>query len=50
MIWIATALLLVAWFIGLLLRAGQAVHLLLLAAAVLLVVQVIRERESEEPK
>ncbi len=47
MIWIATAALLTAWFIGLLLRLGQPVHVLLLAAAVLLVAQVIRERGSE---
>jgi len=47
MIWIGIAVLLVAWFIGLLLQLGPLVNLLLVAAAVLLVVQVINERERE---
>jgi 4-hydroxybenzoate polyprenyltransferase len=44
MIWIATAVALVLWLIGVLLRVGQWVNLFLLAAAVLLVYQVIEER------
>jgi hypothetical protein len=47
MIWIAVAIVLVAWFIGLLAGVGPLVNLLLLVAAVLLVVQVINEREAE---
>jgi hypothetical protein len=47
MIWIGIAVFLVAWFIGLLLQLGPLVNLLLVAAAVLLVVQVINEREQE---
>jgi 4-hydroxybenzoate polyprenyltransferase len=43
-IWIATAVALVLWLIGVLLRLGQWVNLFLLAAAVLLVYQVIEER------
>jgi 4-hydroxybenzoate polyprenyltransferase len=43
-IWIATAAALVAWFIGVLLQVGQWVNLFLLAAAVLLVYQVLEER------
>jgi 4-hydroxybenzoate polyprenyltransferase len=43
-IWIATALALVLWLIGVILRLGQWVNLLLLLAAVLLVYQVIAER------
>jgi len=46
MIWIATAIVLVTWFIGLLLAWGPLVNLLLVAAAVLLVVQLINEREA----
>jgi O-antigen ligase len=46
-IWMAIAASLVAWFIGLLLRVGPLVNLLLVVAAVLLVVQVINERERE---
>jgi hypothetical protein len=45
-IWIATAAALVLWLAGVLLRLGQWVNLFLLAAAVLLVVQVIEERRS----
>jgi hypothetical protein len=47
MIWIGIAVFLVAWFIGLVLQLGPLVNLLLVAAAVLLVVQVINEREQE---
>ena len=47
MIWIGIAVTLVAWFIGLLLQFGPLVNLLLVAAAVLLVVQVINERQDE---
>jgi 4-hydroxybenzoate polyprenyltransferase len=43
-IWIGTAVALVLWLIGVLLRLGQWVNLFLLAAAVLLVYQVIEER------
>jgi hypothetical protein len=45
-IWILTAIALVAWFIGLLLDRGPLVNLLLVAAAVLLVIQLINEREG----
>lgn len=48
MIWILTAAVLLLWFIGLLLAWGPLVNLLLVAAAVLLVVQLINERESAE--
>lgn len=44
MLWVAIAVLLVAWLAGLLLQLGPLVNLLLVAAAVLLVAQVIRER------
>lgn len=44
MIWIATAIALVLWLAGVLLRLGQWVNLFLLLAAVLLVYQVIEER------
>jgi 4-hydroxybenzoate polyprenyltransferase len=44
MIWVAIAAALVAWFAGVLLQAGQWVNLFLLAAAALLVYQVIEER------
>jgi 4-hydroxybenzoate polyprenyltransferase len=43
-IWIATAIALVLWLAGVLLRLGQWVNLFLLLAAVLLVYQVIEER------
>ena len=46
MIWIATAIALVLWLAGVLLRLGQWVNLFLLLAAVLLVVQVIEERRT----
>ena len=44
MIWVLTAVALVLWLIGVILRLGQWVNLFLLAAAVLLVYQVIEER------
>jgi len=47
MIWTAIAVTLVGWFIGLLLQLGPLVNLLLVVAAVLLVVQVIIERQGE---
>jgi 4-hydroxybenzoate polyprenyltransferase len=43
-IWVATAVALVLWLAGVLLRLGQWVNLFLLLAAVLLVYQVIEER------
>jgi hypothetical protein len=46
MIWVAVAVVLVAWFVGLLLMWGPLVNLLLVVAAVLLVVQLINEREA----
>jgi hypothetical protein len=46
MIWILIAVVLVAWFIGLLIQVGALVNLLLVVAAVLLVVQLINERET----
>jgi hypothetical protein len=48
MIWTLIAIVLVAWFIGLLLSIGPLVNLLLVAAAVLLVVQLINERETSD--
>ena len=44
MIWVFTAVALVVWLAGVLLRLGQWVNLFLLLAAVLLVYQVIEER------
>ena len=44
MIWLVTAGALVLWLVGVLLRLGQWVNLLLLLAAVLLVYQVIEDR------
>ena len=46
MIWIGVAVALVLWLAGLLLQIGPIVNLLLVVAAVLLVVQVINEREG----
>ena len=46
MIWVATAVALVLWLAGVIMRLGQWVNLLLLLAAVLLVYQVIEERRS----
>jgi 4-hydroxybenzoate polyprenyltransferase len=43
-IWIVTAVSLVLWLAGVLLRLGQWVNLFLLTAAVLLVYQVIEKR------
>jgi hypothetical protein len=48
MIWTLIAIVLVAWFIGLLLAVGPLVNLLLVVAAVLLVVQLINEREASD--
>lgn len=46
MIWILAAITLIAWFIGLVLAWGPLVNLLLVAAAVLLVVQLINEQKA----
>ena len=46
MLWVAVAVLLVLWLVGLLAQLGPLVNLLLVAAAVLLVAQVIRERDA----
>jgi hypothetical protein len=46
MIWTLIAIALLAWFFGLLLQLGALVNLLLVAAAVLLVVQLVNEREA----
>jgi Family of unknown function (DUF5670) len=46
-IWVVTAIALVVWLVGLLLSWGPLVNLLLVLAAVLLVVQVINEREGQ---
>lgn len=48
MIWTAVAVVLVLWFIGLLFAWGPLVNLLLVIAAVLLVVQLLNEREGAE--
>ena len=48
MIWTAVAIVLVLWFVGLLLAWGPLVNLLLVVAAVLLVVQLLNEREEAE--
>jgi hypothetical protein len=48
MIWILVAVVLLAWFIGLLVQVGALVNLLLVVAAVLLVVQLINEREASD--
>jgi len=47
-IWTAVAIVLVLWFAGLLLAWGPLVNLLLVVAAVLLVVQLLNEREAAE--
>ena len=44
MIWVVTAVALVLWLLGVILRLGQWVNLLLLLAAVLMVYQVVEER------
>jgi hypothetical protein len=46
MLWTTLAVLLVLWLVGLLLRIGPIVNLLLVAAAVLLVIQLLNEREA----
>ncbi len=46
MIWVATAVALVLWLAGVILRLGQWVNLFLLLATILLVYQVIEERRS----
>jgi hypothetical protein len=46
MIWVGIGLCVVAWLIGLLLAVGPAVHLLLVAAVVLLVVEWRRSRTA----
>jgi hypothetical protein len=46
MIWIAIAAALVLWLAGLLANLGPLVNLLLVAAAVLLVAQVVNERDQ----
>jgi membrane-bound ClpP family serine protease len=48
-LWIVTAVVLILWLVGLLLRIGQWVNLLLVVAAVILVVQLINERSSGSP-
>ena len=47
MIWVLTAVALVLWLAGVILRLGQWVNLFLLLAAVLLVYQVIEERRPK---
>ena len=47
MIWVLTAVALVLWLAGVILRLGQWVNLFLLAAAVLLLYQVIEERRPK---
>ena len=47
MIWAGVVVLLLGWLIGLLLMVGPIVNLLLAAVGVLLVIQVIRERDGE---
>jgi hypothetical protein len=46
MLWTTLAVVLVLWLVGLLLRIGPIVNLLLVAAAVLLVIQLLNEREA----
>lgn len=50
MIWVATAVALVAWLGGVALRVGSWIHLLLLAAAVMLAYLVIDERRGERSR
>jgi hypothetical protein len=45
MLWSSLAVVLVLWLAGLLLRIGPIVNLLLVVAAVLLVIELINERE-----
>jgi 4-hydroxybenzoate polyprenyltransferase len=49
-IWVVTALALVLWLVGVILRVGQWVNLFLLLAAVLLVWQVIVDRRSADER
>ena len=49
MIWLGIGVAISAWLLGLLLHIGPVVHLLLVAAAALLVVQVRRDRGAVEP-
>jgi 4-hydroxybenzoate polyprenyltransferase len=46
-IWTVTAAALVLWLVGVILRIGQWVNLLLVLAAVLIVYQVIEDRRSQ---
>jgi hypothetical protein len=46
MIWVAIAVALVLWLAGLLAQLGPLVNLLLVAAAILLVAQVVNERDQ----
>lgn len=46
MLWVVLAVVLVAWLAGLLLQIGPIANLLLVIAAILLVVQVLNEREA----
>jgi len=46
MIWVAIAAALVLWLAGLLANLGPLVNLLLVAAAILLVAQVVSERDQ----
>ena len=46
MIWVAIAAVLVLWLAGLLANLGPLVNLLLVAAAILLVAQVVNERDQ----
>lgn len=48
MIWLGIGVAVTAWLIGLLLEIGPVVHLLLLAAAGMLVVQVRHDRGAAE--
>ncbi len=50
MIWVATAAALVLWLAGVVLRVGSWVHLLLLAAAVMLAYLVVQERPGARPR
>lgn len=45
MMWTLIAAVMVLWLVGLLLQLGPLVNLLLVAAAVLLIVQLLNERE-----
>jgi hypothetical protein len=47
-IWIGIGVAISAWLIGLLLEIGPVVHLLLVAAAGLLLLQVRRDRDAAE--